>query len=118
MKPNKILLSLIAAALLPTFAFAGTDMISASGERGRHCDFSTATVVVVDNAKKFDAMEMAVNAMVNTTDDPVLASYYRDLYRAPASYKTAKFVRTPDPLVDAISLALHGSVEPDSQLVC
>lgn len=118
MKPNKIFLTLIAAALLPAFAYAGTDMISASSERGPHCNLVTTTIVVANMDKKADPLEEAVNAALNSTADPVLASYYRDLYRAPASFKTVRFVRTPDPYVDAISMALYGSIEPDSRLVC
>ena len=56
--------------------------------------------------------------MVNSTTDPVLASYYRDLYSESAAFPTEQFVRAPDPYVDAITLALYGSVEPDSRLVC
>jgi len=118
MKPNKIFLTLIAAALLPAFAYAGTDMISASSERGPHCNLATTTVVVANMDKKADPLEEAVNAAVNSTSDPVLASYYRDLYRAPASFKTVQFVRMADPYADSISMALYGLTEPDSRLVC
>lgn len=120
MKPNlnKMFLTMVAAASLPTCAYAGTEMISAGFERSVHCNLSTTTVVIVDTVKEFDPMEAAVKVAVNSTDDPVLASYYRDLYRAPTSKKTMKFVRKPDPYVDAISIALYGSAEPDSRLVC
>lgn len=107
-------LTLIAAALLPASAGAET----MSRERGSHCLTDIKTVMIVDINRQADAMEEAVNAMVNGTDDPVLASFYRDLYRAPASYATVRSVRTSDPLVDAISIALYGSAEPDSRLVC
>lgn len=107
-------LTLIAAASLPAFAGAET----MSRERGPHCNSATATVVIVDMNKKTDPLEEAFNTVVNNTSDPVLASYYRDLYRAPASYRTVRSVRTSDPLVDAISIALYGSVEPASRLVC
>jgi len=127
MKLNITFLTLIAAALLPNFAYAhpsahsDTEMTSAemiSAERGPHCDLATTTVTMADMAKKTDPMEKAVNEAVNSTDDPVLASYYRDLYLAPIQHRTVEFVRMPDPYVDAISLALYGSVEPDSRRVC
>ena len=108
-------LLLIGAALLPSPGFAGTEPISAT--RGHHCNIATS-VTVSNAAGKADPMEQEINALVNSTTDPVLASYYRDLYRAPASSSTVTFVRTPDPYVDAISLALFGTVEPDSRLVC
>lgn len=109
-------LALIAAALLPTSAHAGTEMMS--GERGPHCLTDIKTVMIVDMNKNADPMEEAVNAAVNSTDDPVLASYYRDLYRAPTSSRTVQFARVPDPYVDAITIALYGSPEPDSRMVC
>jgi len=109
-------LTLIAAALLPTFAYASTEMISA--ERGPHCNLATTTVVIVTDDKKSDPYEEAVVAAVNSTADPVLASYYRDLYYPSPASATETFVRTPDPYVDAISMALYGSVQPDSQRVC
>lgn len=117
-KLNKTFLTLIAAALLPTFAYAGTDMISTSSERGPHCNFATTAVVVANMDKKADPLQEIVDAAVNSTADPVLASYYRDLYRAPASFRTVQFVRTPDPYADAINIALYGLTEPDARLVC
>ena len=107
-------LVLLAAALLPTYSIASTETISA--ERGPHCNIATTTIVIGE--AKADPMEQEVNALVNSTTDPVAASYYRDLYRAPGSYDTEQFVRAPDPYVDAITLALYGTVEPDSRLVC
>ncbi len=117
MKFTTISLALIAAALLPSLANAtGTETMSST--RGSHCNLATATVTIVATDKKPDPMEQKVEAAVDSTADPVLASYYRDLYRASPSYATETFVRTPDPYVDAISMALYGSVEPDSQRVC
>lgn len=116
MKPNLTSLILCAAALVSTLAYAGPEMMPA--ERGSHCSLAATTITITDMDKKADPMEMAVNEAVESTADPVLASYYRDLYRAPASFPTVKFDRTADPYVDALSLALHGSVEPDSRRVC
>jgi hypothetical protein len=107
-------LVLFAAALLPTYSFASTDRISA--EPGTHCEFAMTTVVIGD--AKADPMEAQVNALVNSTSDPVLASYYRDLYRADGSFPTVTFITMPDPYVNAITLALYGTVEPESRMVC
>lgn len=118
MKLTKSLVALIAAALLPTLAYAGLDTISGF-ERGVYCNLATTTTttVVIEESKP-DPYEMAVVEAMNSTADPVLASYYRDLYYPSPSSETQTFVRTPDPYVDAISLALYGSVEPDSRRVC
>ena len=113
MKLNNISLTLIAAALLPTFAYAGMDTISTSGS---HCNRAAITTTVTVAERKADPIEQEVNNLVNSTDDPVLASYYRDLYTAPIQRETIDFVRTPDPYVDALSMAFYGSVEPDSLL--
>lgn len=114
-------LTLIAAASLPAFANAGTETTYTemmSAERGPHCVITSATVTNNGVEKKSDSMEIAVNSLVDSTADPVLASYYRDLYMAPIPRDTVTFVRTPDPYVDALSLAFYGTVEPDSRLVC
>lgn len=109
-------LTLIAAASLPAFSYAETESMSA--ERGPHCVLSVATETNNNWEPKSDPMEVAVNELVESTADPVLASYYRDLYMAPVLHDTVTFVRTPDPYVDALSLAFYGTVEPDSRLVC
>ena len=111
MKLNNISLTLIAAALLPTFAFADMDTISTGGS---HCNRAAITTTVAAAESKADPMEVAVNNLVNSTDDPVLASYYRDLYTAPIQREAIDFVRVPDPYVDALSMAFYGSAEPDS----
>lgn len=114
-------LTLIAAALLPTFTHADNrEMISASFERGLPCNLAatTTTIVTGNPTNKADPIEETVNELVSGTNDPVLASYYRDMYMAPISREAVTFVRTPDPYVDAISMALYGTVEPDSQRVC
>ncbi|MFZ2302974.1 MAG: hypothetical protein WAW10_14015 [Gallionella sp.] len=118
MKPNIISLILIAAALLPNFAYAGTDRISASSEGGRYCNLATTTVVIADMDKKADPMEDAVNAMVDSTDDPVLASYYSDLYHAPAPFKAMEFVWAPDAYEEAVHIALLDPATPEARLIC
>ena len=122
MKLNKLslALALIAAAFLPTYSCAELDTISisASFERGLHCNLSTITSTVVIAGTNSDPMEKEINALVNSTTDPVLASYYRDLYRGSPSPQTVQFARVPDPYVDAITLALYGWVQPDSRRVC
>lgn len=117
MKPNIISLILIAAALLPTFAYAG-DRISASPEGGLYCNRAATTVVIAAMDKKADPMEDAVNAMVDSTDDPVLASYYRDLYYAPAPYKAMKFVWAPDAYEEAVHIALFSPTKLEARAIC
>lgn len=120
MKLYITLLALIAAALLPTSAYADAERMSAMmyGESGPHCTTATTTVMIVAMDNKADPMEEEVNAAIHGTTDPVLASYYRDLYRAPASYKTMEFVRMTDPYTEAITIALYGPAEPASRLFC
>ena len=123
MKPNKLIVTLIAAALLPASVYASTDEITTGFEqgmyRGMYCEPSASTVVIAkEAAAKTDPMEEEVVALVNGTSDPVLASYYRDLYRAPATFDTVEFVRTPDPYMDAISIALWGKTERGTTHIC
>lgn len=115
MKPNKFVLILVAAALLPAFAHAGAD--TTSFEHPLSCGASQSTVVITA-AKKADPMEDEVNALVDSTADPVLASYYRDLYRTLPSFETEQFVRMPDPYMDAISIALWGETERGTTQIC
>lgn len=115
---NRTFLTLIAAALLPTCAYAGTDIISASFERGLPCNLYTTTVVIADVVKESDPMEAEINAAIKGTDDPVLASYYRDLYRAPNPQRIMQFVSMPDPYLDAVNAALYGSTDPNSRMAC
>lgn len=101
----KTLLTLIAATLLlPTFAYAGMDRISTGFESGAHCVVTTELTAMID--KKPDAIEDEINAIVNSTDDPVLASYYRDLYHAPAPSRSMKFVWAPDAYEQAVHVAV------------
>ncbi|WP_435626477.1 hypothetical protein [Candidatus Ferrigenium straubiae] len=123
MKPNKLIATLIAAALLPASVYVSADEITTGFERGMYrgmyCGPSASTVVITQEAAaKTDPMEEEVNALVNSTSDPVLASYYRDLYRAPAAFEAAEFVRTPDPYMDAISIALWGKTERGTTHIC
>lgn len=114
MKTAITFLTLVAAASLSSLSYASPEMISP--DRGHYCDVVSNTIVIGDI--KADPMEQQVNALVNSTSDPVLASYYRDLYRADATFPTEQFVTRPDPYVEAITLALYGTVEPDARLVC
>ena len=122
MKPNKLIATLIAAALLPASVYASADEITTGFERGMYrgmyCEPSASVVITLEAAAKTDPMENEVNALVNGTSDPVLASYYRDLYRAPAAFETVEFVRTPDPYMDAISIALWGKTERGTTHIC
>ncbi|HYR06036.1 MAG TPA: hypothetical protein VEP71_05070 [Gallionella sp.] len=121
MKPNKFALILVAAALLPAFARASTDAVATSLKHGLSCEAALSTVVITQKiaGKKADPIEDEVNASVDSTADPVLASYYRDLYRAPTSlYESEQFARAPDPYMDAISIALWGKTERGTTQIC
>lgn len=118
MKPNITFLTLIAAALLPTFAYASADRISASFESGQYCNRAVTTEMIATMDNKADPVEDAVNAMVNSTDDPVLASYYRDLYHAPDPLKAMKFAWAPDAYEEAVRIALFGPATPEARLIC
>lgn len=118
MKSNKIILALIAAALLPTFAYAGTDMVSAGLESDLVCKYVTATKSTPDMNKVDDPVEGEITAWVNSTNDPILASYYRDMRFPPISYTTVKFTATPDPYLDALILAFYGPAELEEQKIC
>lgn len=118
MKPNIISLILIAAALLPNFAYAGTDRISASSEGDQYCNRAATTVVIASMDKKANPTEDAVNAMVDSTDDPVLASYYRDLYHAPDTFKAMSFVWAPDAYEEAVHIALFAPAMSEARLIC
>lgn len=95
MKTKKFALTLTAAALLPTFAFAATDEVIASFER----DLQRGVTVETRTAAKTDA------------EDAVLASFDRDMYREPAATQPAQIDSAADPLVDAFSAALYGTKE-------
>lgn len=79
MKLKKFVLTLTAAALLPAFAYAGTDPVTASFER----DMVREPVEIASVAGNLDAFTTEFYIALNGTDDPVLASFDRDMYRAP-----------------------------------
>lgn len=118
MKLNKTFWTLIAAiAFLPALACADTEKMTAISDSGvAHCEYATTLSVIANDMA--DPMEKAVNALVRSTDDPVLASYYRDLYRADTVQATVQFVRVPDPYTDAIVHALYGSAYVEPRAFC
>lgn len=116
MKPNKILLTLIAAALLPTFAYAATDLTSVGEESGPICIVTTKSLPSMHEIA--DPMEKRITELVNSTSDPVLASYYRDMYRATTSYSRVKFTVMLDPYLNALISALYGPEELERQKIC
>lgn len=46
------------------------------------------------------------------TEDPVLASFERDLYREPVAYAQRPVFVEEDPLREAFHVAIHGSRKP------
>lgn len=105
MKLNKLVLTLAAAALLPTFAYASTDEIAASFERDLYREPVNTAAVVAGEA---DPLANMFNAALYGTTDPVLASFERDLYREPVS-TTAVIGGEADPLADMFYTALYGT---------
>lgn len=97
MKLRNLALALSAAALLPTFAYAGSNMdaISASFDRDLSREYSVRY-----------APSTVTNAALLTGPEPVLASFERDLYREPVAFNTLPAGRDADPL-DAINAALR-----------
>ena len=118
MNLKKAFLILIAAALLPNVANAAMDSISADSKLSAHCDLVTNTVVITGQNKQFDPIEKEINAMLSSTNDSVLASYYRDLYRASATFHNEWFVRSADPYADAVNTALHGPIDLKARQAC
>lgn len=104
MNLNKFALTLTAAALLPTFAFAGTDEVAASFERDLHRTPATSQTVLV--ARAADPLVDAINIALYRTTDQVLASFERDLNREPVVNAT-EINEESDPLVKAITVALR-----------
>ncbi|OGS98218.1 MAG: hypothetical protein A3F73_01905 [Gallionellales bacterium RIFCSPLOWO2_12_FULL_59_22] len=100
MKLNKFALTLTAAALLPTFAFAGTDEVAASFERDM---VRGAVFVKIDEiAASFDRDIVLRGAPAEA--DPIVASFERDMHREP-TVNTVMIAGEPDPLA-AIHAAL------------
>jgi len=104
MKLRNIYLSLTAAALLPTFAYAGenSDAVSASFDRDINREYSVRYApATVANADPLDA----INDTLRKEPDLVLASFERDLYREPVASRTFPDGMDADPL-DAVNLVL------------
>jgi len=106
MKLNKFALTLTAAALLPTFAYAGGDEVAASFERDLQRGFTIESPVVV--ARTWSDPLDIVNTILNKETDAVVASFDRDLYREPVNFALA-VTATADPL-DAINIAFRSVV--------
>lgn len=107
MKLNKLALTLTAAALLPTFAFAGTDQVAASFERDLQRGMNIEAVAVA-KTDVVDPLVKAISVALNGSDQ-VLASFERDLHRDPTITPTVLIAQATDPLVYAINVALNGS---------
>lgn len=106
MKLNKFALTLTAAALLPSFAHAGVDV--ASFERDLQGGAAIESVVLA-RAGAVDPLVNAINAALNGTSDPVLASFERDLYRTPSATPAMLLAGEVDPLTRAVNVALQSS---------
>jgi len=110
MKLRNFALTLTSAALLPAFAYAGTDAVVASFERDLNRDPVTiATVVAQAGADPLDS----INNTLNQGTDAVAASFERDLYHDPVIVETAIAQADADPLA-AINVAFRS--EPSGLL--
>ena len=109
MKLNKLVLTLTAAALLPTFAYAGTDAVVASFERDLHRGVTVESLAVAK--AEADPLDI-INSILNREPDAVVASFDRDLYREPTTV-AAVTAAEADPL-DVINVAFRS--EPDAIL--
>ena len=105
MKLNKIVLTLTAAALLPTFAYAGTDAVATSFERDLYRDPVNSAAMIAGEA---DPLTVEFNAALYGKVDPVLASFERDLYRDPVN--SAAVIAGEDPLAVAFHAALRNEL--------
>jgi len=105
MKLNKIVLTLTAAALLPTFAYAGTDAVATSFERDLYRDPINSAAMIAGEA---DPLTVEFNAALYGKADPVLASFERDLYRDPVN--SAAVIAGEDPLAVAFHAALRNEL--------
>lgn len=111
MKTNIFASTLIAAALLPTLAYAAADEVAASFERDLQRGVIAEPRMSVVKAWA-DPLDI-VNTILSREPDAVVASFDRDLYRQPA-YFAAMNARADDPL-DAINIAFR-SVESNAIL--
>lgn len=103
MKLNKLALTLIAASLIPTFAYADTDTVAASFERDLNREPVTTTVMVAGNA---DPLADIFNAALYGKTDQVLASFERDMYHEPVN-SAATTIGEVDSLVKLFNVALQ-----------
>ena len=104
MKLNKFALTLTAVALLPTFAFAGTDAVVASFERDLYRE---PVMVAAAFTGETDSLAELFDTALNGTTDQVIVSFERDLYREPANFAIA-VAGENDSLVDMFNIALSG----------
>lgn len=108
MKLNKIVLTLIAAALLPTLANAATDPVAASFDRAFYNESFVDTCrtksdqVAASFEREFG--NEAVTSAYRAKSDGVLASFERDLYRDPVAVEMT--VAKVNPL-DVINSSLN-----------
>ncbi len=81
MKLHNITLTLLAASLLPAFAYAGgsTDAIRDSFDRDLHRVTASSAAM----SGEPDSFTVEFNAALYGTTDPVLASFERDMHREP-----------------------------------
>ena len=86
MKLNKFALTLTAAALLPTFASAGTDEVVASFERDLHRGASIESPMVAQ--AEADPLDI-INSILNREPDAIVASFDRDLYHESDTFAAA-----------------------------
>lgn len=106
MKLNKLALTLIAAALLPAFAYAGTDGVATSFERDMQREPISSAAVITGEP---DPLVGIFNAALYGTTDPVLASFERDMNHEQV---VSQFVSAADPLADLFYAALYGTTDP------
>jgi hypothetical protein len=106
MKFNKFALTLTAAALLPTFAYAAADEVVASFDRDLQRGAVIRPIAFMNDADPL----VIVNAILNKAPDAVTASFDRDLYREPVETEVM-IAGTADPLTDAIQVALYGTTD-------
>ena len=99
MRLNKFALTLTAAALLPTFACAGTDEVVASFERDLHRGASIGSPMVAQ--AEADPLDI-INSILNREPDAVVASFDRDLYREPTTVAAGTACEADSPRSDGI----------------